>query len=516
MCTSRAEPVPEAAPARKNSFNVMEYRIEGNRMLSATRIEEAVYPYLGEDKTITDVEAARSALEKAYRDAGYLTVLVDIPEQTITSGIVRLAVAEGSVEKVRVVGSHYYDLGRILSKVPELAQNSVPYFPGVQKQMADANRAADLRVTPVLRPGKTPGTVDVDLKVEDKLPLHGSLDMSNYAAPSTSSQRLTGMLRYDNLWQQEHSLSLQYQTSPQQWDQIRVLSATYLIPLASGNQLAMYAVSSHSNVAALGDLTMLGQGNIAGARWVLPLWSKPDLFHSFTLGVDYKNFKNDLLVSSTNTGHTPISYIPFSVGYNATLPGTEGMTTANVTLNFTLRGVGDKMTSCNGQTVSEFECNRYGATSDYFYLRGGFDRTQTLFWGTSLYAKLDGQMASGPLINTEQFLGGGADSVRGYREAEQAGDDGTHGTLELRGPQWAEGDVNDLRMLTFIDAAHLRVRSALPAQAETANLTSVGVGLRFQAWTYLNMRLDVGWPRKSTAYTPAGEPRVGFRASLAF
>ena len=50
-------------------------------MLSATRIEEAVYPYLGEDKTIADVEATRTALEKAYRDAGYLTVLVGIPSR---------------------------------------------------------------------------------------------------------------------------------------------------------------------------------------------------------------------------------------------------------------------------------------------------------------------------------------------------------------------------------------------------------------------------------------------------
>ena len=485
-------------------------------MLSATRIEEAVSPYLGKDKTIADVEGARSALEKAYRDAGYLTVLVGIPEQTITSGIVRLSVAEGSVEKNRVVGSHYYDLGRIRGKVSELAQESVPYFPGVQKQMGDANRAADLRVTPVLRPGKTPGTVEVDLRVEDKLPLHGSLELNNYAGPNTKPLRLSGMLRYDNLWQKEHSLSLQYQTSPQQWDQVRVWSGTYLMPLESGNQLAMYAVSSHSNVAAIGDLTMLGQGRIYGARWVIPLWPKPNLFHSFTLGVDYKNFKDDTLLAGANTGHTPISYMPFSAGYNTTLPDAEGMTTANVTLNFNVRGLGDKTTDCNGETVSQFECKRFDAKPNYFYLRGGIDRAQKFFGGTTLYAKLDGQMASGPLISNEQFVAGGSDSVRGYMEAEQAGDDGTHGTLELRGPQWAEGSVNDLRLLAFIDAAHLRVREALASQTATSNLTSDGVGLRFQAWNGLNVRLDAGWPRKSTAYTTKGKVRVGFKASLAF
>ena len=166
--------------------------------------------------------------------------------------------------------------------------------------------------------------------------------------------------------------------------------------------------------------------------------------------------------------------------------------------------------------MSQFECKRYDAKPDYFYLRGGLDRTQTLFWGTSLYAKLDGQMASGPLISNEQFIAGGSDSVRGYMEAEQAGDDGTHGTLEWRGPQWANGDVNDLRVLTFIDAAHLRVREALPSQAATSNLTSVGVGLRFQAWSHLNVRMDVGWPQKSTAYTTEGKARVGFKASLGF
>jgi hemolysin activation/secretion protein len=324
------------------------------------------------------------------------------------------------------------------------------------------------------------------------------------------------MLRYNNLWQREHGLSLQYQTSPQNTSQVRVLSGTYLMPLNDGNQLAIYAVASRSNVAAVGDLTMLGKGNIYGARWVIPLRTKPGMFHSLTLGVDYKDFANDTLLAGSNTGHTPITYIPFSAGYNLSLPDEANMTTANVTLNFKLRGVGDRTTDCSGQTVSQFECMRYGAKPDYFYVRGGVDRSQNLFWGTSLYAKLDGQFTGGPLISNEQFVAGGADSVRGYREAEQAGDDGERGTLELRGPQWAKGRVNDLRVLAFYDAAHLRVQSPLPGQIAMTDLASVGVGLRFQAWTGLNVRLDAGWPSKTTTYTQAGKPRVGFKATLSF
>ena len=134
------------------------------------------------------------------------------------------------------------------------SRGSVPYFPLVQQQMADANRAADLRVVPVLRAGKTPGTVETELKVEDKLPLHASLELNNYASANTTPLRLTGMVRYDNLWQKEHSLSMQYQTSPGDMEQVKVLSGTYLMPLAgSDNQLALYSVVSRSNVTRLSD-----------------------------------------------------------------------------------------------------------------------------------------------------------------------------------------------------------------------------------------------------------------------
>ena len=515
-CASMAE-ATEPNAAKKNVFSVLEYQVNGNTLLPAIRIEEAVYRYLGEEKSIADVEKARAALEKAYHDAGYLTVLVDIPEQSVSSGVVQLKVTEGSVEKIRVVGSHYFSLNRILSKVPELAEGNVPYFPELQTQMVDANRVADLKVIPVLRPGKTPGKVEAELKVEDQFPLHASIELNNHASANTSVQRLAGMVRYDNLWQREHSFALQYQIAPAKVSEVKVISGTYLMPLPnSDNQLAIYAVASRSNVAALGDMSVLGQGNIVGARWVIPLPSREQLFHSLTLGVDYKDFLDETLLAGANTGHTPIHYLPFSVAYGANMPDEAGVNGANVTLNFHLRGVGDRMADCGGQQTSEFECKRFNAKPDYFYMRGDIARTHNLPYGLALFAKLAGQVASGPLISNEQFIAGGSDSVRGYYESEQAGDDGARGMLELRGPQWALEPFNELRTLAFFESAHLRVRDPLPAQTEAFNLSSVGLGLRAQAWKSFTLGVDVAWPRKDTTFTEAGKARVGFKAVGAF
>ncbi len=66
---------PSAAEAH---FDVHEYRVLGNTVLSNREIETVLYPLLGDQKTLADVEVARTALEKAFHDRGYQTVFVDI------------------------------------------------------------------------------------------------------------------------------------------------------------------------------------------------------------------------------------------------------------------------------------------------------------------------------------------------------------------------------------------------------------------------------------------------------
>ena len=103
---------PEATNEKDtNYFDILEFQVEGNTKLSTEQVEAAVYQQMGERKTIADVDKARESLEKAYHQAGYLTVLVDIPEQDVDKKIVRLNVTEGKVGRLRVKDSHYFTLG---------------------------------------------------------------------------------------------------------------------------------------------------------------------------------------------------------------------------------------------------------------------------------------------------------------------------------------------------------------------------------------------------------------------
>ncbi len=503
------------ALAAEEGFDILEYAIEGNTVLDAGRIEEAVYPHLGEKRTVKDVEAARAALEKAYHDGGYLTVFVDIPEQEVQNGTVRLKVTEGRVERLRVSGSRYYSLGRIKSKTPDLEEDAVPYFPDVQKQIASVNRGADRRVTPVLRPGRTPGKVEVDLKVDDKLPLHGSVEVNDRYSANTTHTRLNANLRYDNLWQREHSLSLGVQTAPQDTGESLVFSGTYVWPMDNGNYLAGYAVYSESDVAAVGDVNVIGNGKIAGLRYIVPLRPRPGLFHTLTLGADYKDFDETVNLQGGDSANTPISYLPFTAGYEANLMNGASTTRFNAALNFSVRGIADDEVEClPGITLNEFACKRYLAEANYAYLRMDLKHTQQFKSGWSLFGRLAGQLASGPLISNEQFSAGGADSVRGYLESNSYGDDGVLGGLELRAPSLAgrvSPRMEDLTLYAFAEGATLRVQDPLPGQTDRFDLASAGLGVRFKGWGGLSGSLDYAYPFEDAGTVEAGDHRVHFR-----
>src|SRR6266436_380225 len=85
-----ADEVPDAAASQapagpaegaQRRFDIAAYDVEGNSVLQTVDIEEAVYPFLGDGKTVADVDQARDALERAYHARGYQTVQVEIPQQ---------------------------------------------------------------------------------------------------------------------------------------------------------------------------------------------------------------------------------------------------------------------------------------------------------------------------------------------------------------------------------------------------------------------------------------------------
>ena len=525
QASAQASAPVQPAAVQKN-FPILEYRVEGNTLLQPIDIERAVTGYLGESRSIKDIETARAELEKAYHDHGYKTVLVNIPEQQVSDGVVRLKVTEAPVGQLKIAGSRFHSLKAIRDKMAQFNQGTVPNFDEVQKELGDVNRSPDLRVAPVLKASETPGQIDVELRVTDDLPVHATVEVDNRYSANTTHTRATGELRYDNLFQTGQSVSLQYQVAPEHPADAKVGSLSYVIPTAGNHVWALYAVHSDSNVAAVGDLNVIGRGDIFGVRYIstLPTDSR-DFFHSFTAGLDYKKFKQAVILQgATDSIESPVTYPPFLLEYSGTWMGpapddgsrwvattaARSNTTLDVTTTFLIRGLGTDW--------RQFANKRANAGTSYIILRPSLGREQVLPAHWSLAARVDGQLASGPLFNTEEFSAGGADSVRGYTESELLGDNGIRGSLELRTPQLLARrfeKVDESYFFLFTDAAKLTILQPLPNQEASFSIASAGVGLRFKGGGFA-VALDGARILKDGATTFAGRYRGLFKMSYAY
>lgn len=496
----------QAAPAGAHRFDVYEYAVSGVSLLPEARIETAVMPFLGEEKSIEDVQGARQAVEEAYRAAGYLTAVVSIPSQPTDGGVIQLRVTEGEVERLRVKGAEYHLPSDIRDKIGEFSEGKVPHFPTMQGQMAELNRGSDLRVTPVLRAGKTPGKVEVDLEVEDQLPFHASLDWNNRYSANTTKQRLGVSLRYDNLWQAGHSIGFTGQFAPERPSDTKVMALSYSLPMAR-DTLAFYAVRSRSSLSTLNSATALGtlgNSDIYGLRWVMPLANAGigGFYHSLSLGVDYKEMHQAVTLASGQI-ETPVNYMPYSLAYSANWQGEAGaVTTLETGAVFSLRGALSK-------DSDQFAARRQGADASFFALRLGASRQQPLGGGWLAYGKVDSQLASQPLISSEQFVGAGAEAVRGYLESERLGDSGLRTTLELRAPAFnAVGSGVWLTPALFYDIAELHVQQAVYPQKNRYLLHSTGLSLRGRAPYGLRLETDLAFALSDGDQTRAGDYRL--------
>lgn len=494
------------------SFYIREYRVDGAKRLKNLEVEEAVYPFLGPARTPDDVEQARVALEKVYHEKGFQTVSVVVPQQDPRRGIIRLEVVEGKIGRLRVNGARWFLPSQIKREAPSLAEGNVPAMKQVEKEIVGLNRLSDRRVTPVLRQGVEPGTVDIDLNVEDKLPLHGSLELNNRYSANTTPLRLNGSASYGNLFQMGHTGGLSFQVAPEDTDDALVYSGYYLARVSDGVSLMLQATKQDSNVSTLGGGAVAGRGEIAGLRVLFDLPTTAKFYQNITLGIDYKNLDEDIVIGKDVIA-SPIEYYPLSANYSGNWMTDNSFTALNTSLNLGLRGV--------GSDEDDYANKRYNADGSYIYLRSDLAHTRDLPGGFQVFGKLQGQLSSQPLVNSEQFAGGGLDTARGYLEATSLGDNGLFGTVEFNGPSLigdraksgvnADREADEWRLYAFGDIGVVKLLDALPAQESHFSLASVGVGSRVNVFKHYNAAVDVAYPLIEEAETDGGEIRVTFR-----
>ncbi len=508
-----AAPASAQAAEAERRVNVNEYIVRGNTVLDVRSIERAVTPFLGPARTMKDIEGARDALLAVYQAKGYQSVYVDLPEQQVTDGVVILQVSETRVGRVRVVGAEYNSPLEVREQVPALAEGVVPDFTQAQTELTALNRSAKRQVVPLVRQGAMPGTMDVDLKVDDSSPWRASVGLNNDYSADTKELRAFASLGHDNLWQLGHSASVSFFGAPQDLNQTQVWSGSYVAPIRGSNwSVEASGYLSDSNVATVNGTSVLGKGHAVGLRGTYTVPDTGAWWHTLSLGVDFKD--NEEVTRLGNAGDTvPLKYAPITLAYAGFTQTERGQLGINAALV-----AGTRSFLGYGSNWEQFDHKRYKASPSFLLLKGDTSGTYNFKGNAQLAWRLAAQITDSPLVSSEQIAAGGMNSVRGYLSAESTGDYGVVGSVELRTPplDFFGGAVEDWRVYAFVDAGQVRLREPLPEQDSRFSLASVGLGTSFRLARRVSGRLDLGYPLKDGQRTERHDPRLNFSVTASY
>jgi len=291
--------------ARAKGLNVTGYHVEGNTVLPPQDFG-VLSNYTGTNLDFPRLREGLVKVQMRYHELGYPTINVTFPPQKLTNGVVKVKVVEGWLNKITITGNNYYSDENIRRALPSLTTNILLNTKWFQPELDQANANRDRQIYPVISPGFDPGTTDLELKVKDRLPLHGRVEVNDKSSPGTPLLRVDTAVQYGNLWQREHQIGFDYNFSPQEfkpdgsvngfYDQPMVTSysAFYRIPLGFGHSLREDLDQQPAN---------FGFDEVSHKFNLPPPSGHPDL----------------TLYASRSVSATPVRYGPLSVIFTNTL-----------------------------------------------------------------------------------------------------------------------------------------------------------------------------------------------------
>ncbi len=474
------------------TFAIRGYQIEGNTLLPQALVSVTVMPFTGAKSTFDTIQLALEALEKAYLAAGYGSVKIEVPEQDLADGVVRLLVVEARLDRIVVDGQKHHSEANIRRSLPALRSGEVVNVNQLQRNLDLANESFAKNTSVTFRQSEATAQTDAVVRVNDDDPTRFLLTLDNTGNKTTGRYRLGLSFLHANLFDLDHSLSAQLLSSPTRFDKVAILGLGYHIPLYElGHSMDFTLGYSNVDSGRTELFSVSGSGLILGVRFNLHLSASGEWQHKLSFGIDQRNYGNSVIPTAGGPSLVPdLRVRPLSLTYSGSLRNAQRDLGASATLTRNLAG------GQNGNTAAFNQPGgRTGADASFTTLKLASNITERLSPDWSLRGALSAQFTGDLLISAEQFGIGGADSVRGFAEREVAADRGLRGGFEVWGPDLgARVGAAGLRLqpIAFLDAGWVKFNLA-PGTIVSQSISSIGLGLRGSYERNASFKLDYAY-----------------------
>ncbi|NJP10043.1 MAG: ShlB/FhaC/HecB family hemolysin secretion/activation protein [Leptolyngbyaceae cyanobacterium RU_5_1] len=489
--TPSPTPSPEPSPAPTTRIPITRIEVTGSTMLKPADWIPITQPLEGRSVTLEELRQVADAITQLYLDRGYITSRAILVDQTIKDGVVQIRVVEGSVQEIQVEGNRRVKDSYIRSRV------GLGVRPPLNRdQLEDQLRL--LKIDPLftnveasLRPGTQLGQSILVVRVVEAKSLSGLITVDNYSPPSVGSVRLGGALSYRNITGYGDEVSLSYfRTTAGGAD---ILDFGYRLPVNPRNGTIQLRVSPNWNriiTPEFADLEIEGESQLYEISFRQPIIRNPRREFALSLGFTVQNGQTFLFQD-----------IPFPFGIG---PDEEGNSRTRV-LKFGQDYVKrDPFGAWALRSQFSFGLGILDATLNdapipdgrFVSWLGQVQRVQRIGTNQLLILQGDVQLTPNSLLPSQQFVIGGGQSLRGFRQNARSGDNGFRISIEDRITFLRdEAGVPIAQLAPFIDFGKVWNVSDNPnPQPSQQFLAGAGLGFLWQPYPGLNIRLDYAFP----------------------
>ncbi|HZX33030.1 MAG TPA: ShlB/FhaC/HecB family hemolysin secretion/activation protein [Rhodocyclaceae bacterium] len=479
------------------------FRIQGARAFSDSELQALLASGVGQQLTLAKIHALAQNLTRHYREAGYPLARAYLPAQEIREGIVEVAILEGRLGRRSVRNQSRLDERRVAAYLDDLREGDAVRGEVLERDLLLLADLPGVDVRSTLKPGASVGTTDLDIRLTDRSPYGGTLELDNFGNRNTGVWRLGSSFNAGNLAGLADSLALRALRA-QGMDYVRI---GWQLPVGSAGTQAGAAWSQmhYSLGKDFASLEAHGVADIASLYLLHPFVRSRLANLNGQFQYEHKELDDDI---DSTAIHNRKALDVWTLGLSGSrLDGVLGGGNNQASLSYVLGQLHLDAVSLGLDQMGHQSAGHYGKWNL------SASRQQRLADDWSVSAGLHAQWAGKNLDSSEKMSLGGPQGVRAYPSGEANCDDAWQANLELRYRL-----LGNVQASLFYDAAQGRINHE-PIAADGNNhrrLAGHGLGLAY-ADADLQVQAFVTW--RDTAAPTAGEdrnPRVWIQAVTRF
>lgn len=484
--------IPQSSDSQLQ-ITVNQIKIEGNSRFSTAQLHALVADAEGQKLTLAQLNELAQRITQYYQSKGYVYSRAYLPQQTLSQGIVIIAVLEAYYDQTQLNNQSRTQNWLIDATIAPLKKGTQIDHQQMEHQLKLLNRLNAVTTRNILTPGTTTGSSQLNVEVQNTALVTGYVGADNFGNEYTGEARFNAGVALNNVVGLGDELSLDGMTAGSKLNYGKIGYAFTF----TGMGTRAGASYSYLDYELGKELKLIGaEGHAAQTSiWI----SQPALLTNtaevlLSLQYDHKQLEDDIQLNQYYKQRN-IDLI------TARLDGSQydqffggGLTQYGASSSYGRV----KFKDADAAALDAQTANTKG---DFYHIGLNLSRLQNLGnQGTQSYVGIYGQYSPYNLDSAEQYLSGGPFNARGYESSQFAGSTGYFATLELRQVLFrdAKNQIGGKLFLDTSDVSFNADRWVGVTGDNTARISNAGLGLSWSSTWNIQANAEVGFPIGAT------------------